>query len=522
MLVLITGVALVLRWQANRKLTVAKADVQAVVDEEMWALKTGNWDLYASLLDRQAPSFWYREQHGLFIQNSQRGTFSATVIDLVLLQPELALVELEIKPPGRSAYRETRAYRRVDGRWRQTVAPAGELWVHPVRRETANLRFTYHRDDAERLEPLFPALQALYAQLLKDFSLAPLPGKRHLQIVLSVLPADEAFADTSLRYDLSSLAASSDPQQLQRELGRQLTDRVLRQFYERAGDMAFVLDGIREWEVSAWMGAPDPEAEARIVRVLVEKPFVPLSMVRPEQFDSPTLAALTATVVDYLVQRKGRGAVGSLIFGLERYGEWETLIEKAVGLPYADVVDGWWEFVAQRYAPFSASAPEPDAVLAQLKWMLELERQAVNTHDFQLFESLVDLVAPSQWLRNEWDRRLGNRRGGFTPDPTQIDVWGYKDHGAWVVLRPRPHPNAQSGYFPPEVHFYRFAHRRWYLTTPEIAFPNPHIVRLADLVKGLREHPDLRELITAVFSVDPATFETGWRMYLERTYGKRE
>ena len=517
LLTLIVAAALVLRWQANRKLVAAKADVQAVVDEEMWALKTGNWGLYTALLDRRAPASWHREQYGRFTQNARRGAFSATVTDLVLLQPDLALVELRVEPPGRPAYREARAYRRVDGRWRWTAAPPDEPWVHAVERETANLRFIYHRDDAERLEPLFPALQELYARLLEDFSLAPLPGKRQLQITLSVLPANEDFVDSSLRYDLSSLATSSDPRELQRELGRQLTERVLRQFYERSGEMSFVLDGIREWEVADWMGAPDPEVEARIVRVLAEKPFVPLSMVHPGQFEQPTLTALTMTVVDYLVERKGRDAVGALIFGLERYDKWETLVGRGVGLSYTEAVDGWWNFVVQRYAPSTLSTAKPNEVLAQLQWMLTLEQQAVNTLDFQLFKSLVDPATSSNWLAQEWHRRIEPRTGftpgpvrlnlrltqewrrrmkqhaDFTPGPAQLDAWGYTRNGAWVALRPLPESEASNSHFPMEMRFYRFVRGRWYLTRPEFAFPYVHTVRTRYLTLRYRE-PDTAPL----------------------------
>lgn len=257
-LVIAAGISL--KWRASRNLAVVRAAVQSVIDQEVWAFKSGNWELYESLLDPRSPAGWYRSQQTNFVQYSQRGPFTAEITDLALVLSDppaapgqsMAMTEVLVKPPGRPAYRETRVYRQVGSTWLQTAAPAGDVWLHQEVRETANLRFVYHRDVAGRLVPLMPALQKLYAQLLTDFKLAPLPGKREIKIVLSVQPASSVFADAGAWYDLSSRATASDTEGLRSALGAALAERVMRQFYADAGEMAFVLDGIRDWEVSNW------------------------------------------------------------------------------------------------------------------------------------------------------------------------------------------------------------------------------------------------------------------------------
>ena len=497
---LIAGLGLGLKWQASRNLAAAKADVQATIDQEAWALETGNWELYATLLDRRASALWYSDQRAYFVQFSRRGAFAVEITDLALVQPDLVLVEVRVDPPGRLAYRETRTYRRVENRWRRTAPRPGELWVNPAVHETANLRFVYHPDDAERLGPLFPALQTLYTRLLNDFNLTPLPGKRELQIILSVQPADVSRADPSLRYDLSSLAATADVEQLQRELGRQLTAVVLRQFYQRAGDMAFLLDGVREWEVSTWMGEPDGDVEARIIRVLRDKPFIPLQMVQPAYFDEADLEALTETVVAYLVQRKGQDAVKLLLRGIEQYDGWPRLIEDGVGIPYREAADGWWHFVAQRYAP--AVDRSPDAVWTHLDWMLQLEKHAFETRDQKLFLTLLDPQASSAWRS---DRLTWFWRERDSPTPMTVRDWGYKGDVAWVVLD-RTARGAEATWFPTELRLFRFVGDRWYLTTPELAFPGPALIARTQYFEFRYREPDA-DLIWSVMSNTDALYE---------------
>lgn len=472
---LITVTGALLKWTANRNVAAAEVEVQGVIDQEMWALESGNWDLYESLLDQRRPLPWYRKRQEHFVRYSERGTFSAEIVDFALVEPDLALVEVRIDPPGRQPYRETRAYRRTDVTWQHTVT-SRHSWLHPVVRETANLRFVFHRQDADRLDPLLPAVQDLYTQILSDFNLSPLPNKRELQIVLGVEPADSAFTNTGRRYDLSPLALTRDTQRIQRELGRQLARRVMGQFYDGAGEMAFILDAIRKWEVSTWMGETDTEFEARISQALDEEPFIPLLMVKPVHFDNPTTLALAETFVDYLVWRNGRSIVNRLIQAARMYETWPDLITHGLELPYQDVSRGWWYFVARHYAaPMDHSHNEVRSALTK---MLTLERQALATRNQDLFRSLLDPRAPSEWQSNQLNQFLKadiQDRGD-----REIRDWGYDDNVAWATLERRSASatgtnrffSKDVGVFP-QLRVYRLADHRWYVTSPDIAFSDP-------------------------------------------------
>lgn len=490
-LLAVTGIFL--QWVANRNVMAAQADVQSMVDQEMWALESGNWELYESLIDQQTPAKWYRQQQAHFVQSSQRGTLSAEIADFALVQPDLALAEVKIHLPDGQIRRETWAYRQVGNTWYRTTAPAGNLWVRQMTRETANLRFVYHQDDAARIEPLIPALQQLYTQLLTDFSLAPLPNRRELQIVLSVQPADETFVDTSRRYDLSFLA-TADAQSIRRELGTQLIERVTRQFHASAGEMSFLLNGIRRWEIAEWMGEPDPESRARIAQTLEDKPFIPLLVLQPSTppayLDIPTAEALAETFVEYLVWRKGRDALKTLIREIKEYHTWTALIESGLRMSYRDVADGWWRFLARRYAPPRSNSP--DKILADLRWMLQLERQALKTHHQELFQSLLDPHAPREWQSYKLNAFLRVETIELPFDMTVIREWGHKNDMAWVVVT----------HAFPHLQIYRFADGRWYLTSPDTAFSGPPLKVRTKYFEFRYREPDAGLTQSIVANVD--------------------
>lgn len=506
MALIVAGFA-VLKWRAQRVNTAVRAEVQSVLDQEVWALENGNWELYESLLDQQVPASWYRQQHRRFLRNAQRGQISAKVTNLALFRPELALAEVRITLPSGRTHRETQAFRQVSNTWRRSATPISDLWIHQVQRETANLRFIFHRDDVQRLEPLFPAIQELYTQLLDDFGLSPLPNRRELRIVLSVQPTDIAFTGGDRLYDLSSLAATSDTEQIKRELGTRLVGDVLHQFYADAGEMSFILDAIHDWEVSTWMGETEPVSGTDIIEALRRKPFLPLLMVHPQtppaNLDQQAAETLAETVIEYFAWRNGRGAVKALIAGVRRYDDWPHLIEDGLGLSYRDIDHGWWYYVATHYG--SSKDRSDDQVRADLTWVLQLEREAVEARNQQLFESLLDPHAPSEWENKELSRYWRSSGEQAVPELVEIGDWGYAEDTAWTILRRADTENNQStgGYWTSApLRTYHFVNRRWYLTSPATAFTDPPLAVRTNHFEFRYREPDAGKLPAFTSGVD--------------------
>ncbi len=497
-----------LEWRTQQTVTAVQAEVQSVLDQEMWALESDNWELYESVLDQEAPAQWYRAQQGSFIQNAQHGSFSAVVTDLALVQPDVALAEVQIELPSGERHRETRAFRQVGTTWRHTSAPAGNPWLRPIQRETANLRVIFHPDDADRIAPLVPKLQVLYTDLLKDFGLTPLPNRRELQVVLSVQPANAFFADPGRYYDLSSLAHVDDAERIQRELGTQLVSRVVEQFFVDAGEMAFVLDGVRRWEVSHWMGQPDPTMETRVARTLERYPHLPLMQVRPQtppaNLDRQVSTTLAETVVDYFVWRNGQGVIRDLMRSARESDSWPDFIEQGLELSYEDVDRGWWHFLTTQYAT-STDRPR-DRTLADLRWMLRLENQAVETRSEELFRSLLDPRAASEWKNQQlsWFWRNSGPRSSL--QMVEVTDWGYMQDSAWVVLARRPDVEVSDSngdfWARPALRIYRLADQRWYLTSPATAFAGPPLTTSTEHFEFRYREPDRSKLPTLTADVD--------------------
>jgi hypothetical protein len=398
----LTAAAGALKWTSNRNLAAVRADIQNTLDDEMWARESGNWDLYASLLDSSASQRWLNVQRGLFAEDAAAGggPFSAEIVDLALVQPDIAVTEVKIEPPSGAAYHATRAYRHVGSGWRFTTAPNEYRWLHQVVRETENLRFIYHEADGRWLAPIIPALQSFYGDLLKDLSLSPLPNKRELYVVGDITPADPMLIPEDRLYDQASLSSEVPVEQRKRSLGTQLAATVLDQFYGPRVDMPFLLDGVREWEVSRRMNLPDRDSASRVRQALNAYTFIPLGMVHPTYLEGPILTDLAETVVDYLVSRRGR-SIRQLVQGAQEYRYWSDLVEIELDLTYEDVDRKWWDFVVRRHGPRADYTP--DDVRADIVWLIDFQQRAAEGRDRDLLTSLLDPEAPDSWRASQMD-----------------------------------------------------------------------------------------------------------------------
>lgn len=475
-----------LKWTSNRNLAAVRADIQNALDDEMWARERGNWDLFASLLDSSASQRWLNAQRDLFAADAAAaadgGPFAADVIDLALVQPDIAMTEIKIEPPAGAPYHATRAYRRVGSGWRYTTAPHDHRWLHQVVRETANLRFIYHEADGRWLVPIIPALQSFYGQLLKDLSLSPLPNKRELYVVGDIAPADPILIPEDRLYDQATLSSEVPIEQRKRSLGTQLAANVLDQFYGRRTGMPFLLDAVREWEVSRRMDLPDRDTASRVRQALNVYTFIPLGMVHPTYLEQPILTDLAETVVDYLVSRRGR-PIHQLVKGAQEYRRWSDLVEVQLELTYEDMDKRWWDFVVRRHGPRAGYAP--DDVRADIRWLIDSQQQAAQEHDRDLLTSLLDPEAPDGWRASQMDYWLPSGRAAW--GETTVKDWGRADDGAWALLE----PDVDSVLPPRLVQFYRWTDTgRWYVTPPDGASSGPPEVSETNFFEFVYRAPD--------------------------------
>lgn len=102
----------------QRATTLARADLQAVIDLETWAARMGNETLFRSLLDPEARPDWRRDLEDEFRQARDR--LRQATIEGLTLDGDLARVEVRVLEVD-GEHREVRFYRLVDGEWRRTA-----------------------------------------------------------------------------------------------------------------------------------------------------------------------------------------------------------------------------------------------------------------------------------------------------------------------------------------------------------------------------------------------------------------
>ncbi len=399
-LLLVTLVAGGLRWRGHHGLARARADLQTTLEQEAWAIQTHHPMLFMRLLDPETPTGWRQQLTSRALHPTAGAPkWPIEITDLVLEQPDLLLVEVRVPQPARTFQREARAYRRIGPTWMRTTPPTGLLWVQQSELETSHLRLVFHQADTELVKALMPALQQLYAQLLKDLHLSPPTQKRTLEIVRSVQPASRGLDDPNL-FDLSYLPPEADTPTLTCFLGGQLVNRVFSPFDLQAGYRPILLNGLASWELHAWSPACTYDVYAHLATLLFERPFIPLSFLTSEQLDARP-ASLGHSFIDYYTLRYGRARLGNLFTTMLQHDTWPALIE-ALGADYVDVASHWWEYVMGRTRPYmppgiGGPVADPYAVEKAIQWMLNLESQAVQTGDLQLFRLLFDPEDPQQW-----------------------------------------------------------------------------------------------------------------------------
>ncbi len=102
----------------QRVMSLARADLQAVIDLETWAARAGNDRLFRSLLDPSIGPELRRALEDEFRQAEDR--VRQATIERLSLDGDLARVEVRVEGTD-GEHREVRFYRLVNGEWRRTA-----------------------------------------------------------------------------------------------------------------------------------------------------------------------------------------------------------------------------------------------------------------------------------------------------------------------------------------------------------------------------------------------------------------
>jgi hypothetical protein len=102
----------------QRVMSLARADLQAVIDLETWAARAGNEKLFRSLLDPGMGPDWRRDLEEEFGQARDR--IRQATIEGLSLDGDLARVVVRVLDAN-GERREVRFYRLVNGEWKRTA-----------------------------------------------------------------------------------------------------------------------------------------------------------------------------------------------------------------------------------------------------------------------------------------------------------------------------------------------------------------------------------------------------------------
>lgn len=472
-------VALGLRWQSQRQTARLQADIQATLDSENWALQTHNLKLYRALLDPEADPGWLRRRADAF-ESADDGPPKTTVVDTILFGSDLAIAELKVDPPDEKPYLATRAFRRAGGMWLETSIPDGQVWVDQASRETENLRFVFHRRDAERVVSIIPAVEVLYAQLLDDLHLSPPQGKRTLYVILSVRPIESELPDDPTYYDLSDLAPDAGTQAVKRRLGALLLEQIVSLFRTERGDLSFLIRSVQEWEFADWLGLAIPGPQATSVQdLLVSLPFLTLTDESWKSLEYPTAEAVAGQVlVDYVVETYGRDKLADIVRGAQRYDNWYPFVTQALHVsqvlqvPFVEFDAGWRNhalhaFTRRKGTRLGMLASEKQELLR----VLAAEKRAIEENNFRAYARLMSEHSDPEWQRQQ--RRLFQTYQRFrerTNAPFQIrlkDVITQRDSALVRVEIQFPDPGSVPF---DEIRTYRLVDGEWKWTWTPASF----------------------------------------------------
>lgn len=365
----LTVVALALiAWQrAHDNLMRIRSDIESTILLEGRAWVTQDRELAQTLIDSNAPAGWrnrfeliqsvYRRWSGQTAQMPQ-----VEVRDLEV-RGDVARVETVVTQPGATwaptPYRETRFYRRVDGRWLRT-APDATFWGQQQTTDTPHFHFIYYDRDAQAVKGLAAQAETLYAGLRTDVGLEPAPATA--VITVEILPRIDLtlwhFSSDTL--DIPSPALQpvpvdrSDTNWLAGSLAGPLRTHLVQQ--------ALAQTPIKpDWQLLAagivrWAGQPAEPLPARWGARPGDRLRQPLVGGRPPSLDAiagPTSASLdrwTATmaaesVIEYAVATYGRERLPTLLHGLTIYESWDTLIPAVFDIPRSQFEAGWRHFL---------------------------------------------------------------------------------------------------------------------------------------------------------------------------------
>lgn len=436
LLTIIGGATFALRWKSQRQTARLRADIQATVDTESWARETHNLQLYRSLLDPAAQPGWRERQEQTFLATRGQVPVKMTVADAVLIDPNLAVVELEVAPPDRQPYRTTRAYRRSGGMWLETSIPNGQVWLDQATRETENLRFVFHQRDAARVIAVMPDIQRLYALVLNDLLLSPPQGKRTLYVILSVHPIESELADDPTYYDLSDLGPNADPAAIKRRLGALLLHRIMALFGTGRSDLSFLVQSVEEWELADWLGIPLPGSQVTSVQdLLISLPFVSLTDETWQSMKHPSARAVAGqALLDYIVNTYGRDKLTDIVRSAQRHNDWYSFVTQVLGVPFREFETGWRNYALHAFTQHRGTRlhqlpPEMFQLLAD-------EQRAVEQGDLSLYESLLAENSDPGWRVQQ--RRLFATYQHFrkrTNAPFRIRVEDTVAQGDGALLR---------------------------------------------------------------------------------------
>jgi hypothetical protein len=76
------------------------------------------------------------------------------------------------KLSSQEAYRQTRFYRNTDEGWLR-IQPDDELWGAPRRLESSHFIWSFRQNDAQVIAAVAPQIDALYAELQRNFGFIP-------------------------------------------------------------------------------------------------------------------------------------------------------------------------------------------------------------------------------------------------------------------------------------------------------------------------------------------------------------
>jgi len=362
----------VLWYYSEQRLKRIEGDIQAVINLETKALRTGDKEIFMALQDPEDRD-WRDDQERRFdlweqMPDDARLPGVPQITDLQLWD-DTAWVQVTTEMRGQ-AYKRVKFYRLVDGRWRHT-GPDERYLGEKREKETEHFRFVYRERDEATVAGLAEEMEDLVEQICHDFQLHSEDIPRMI-ITVGLYEGFEfsAYSPQVISIQVPSphfgwipLEGQPSAEPLRVSLARWLATSLAKRKAGAKSDLGLWPEVVGDWEIEQllpkswqWLLTPITWRAEPFLKALESGEWLPLeelwrfSGIQYQNVEQYTLASSECyTVIEYIAEVYGQDKVPAMLVAWGEGLSWEESVQEVLNVGPGEFKASWLAFVREKY-----------------------------------------------------------------------------------------------------------------------------------------------------------------------------